>query len=128
MLKVSNHEQSVLLPGDIEKQTERKLIQLYSEKLASTVLIAPHHGSNTSSTTDFINAINPTVVLFPAAYLNRYRFPSKKVQKRYKNKNIVSYSTGKAGALSIHFQSGEKLKIKSWRQQSKKIWTSVPTD
>lgn len=128
MLKVSNHEQSVLLPGDIEKQTERKLIQLYSEKLASTVLIAPHHGSNTSSTTDFINAINPTVVLFPAAYLNRYHFLSKKVQKHYKNKNIVSYSTGKAGALSIHFQSGEKLKKKSWRQQSKKIWTSVPTD
>ena len=101
---------------------------LFLQGIGATGYVKPHHGSNTSSATDFINAINPTVVLFPAAYLNRYRFPSKKVQKRYKNKNIVSYSTGKAGALSIHFQSGEKLKIKSWRQQSKKIWTSVPTD
>ncbi|MDG1688643.1 MAG: DUF4131 domain-containing protein [Gammaproteobacteria bacterium] len=67
---------------------------LFLQGIGATGYVKPHHGSNTSSATDFINAINPTVVLFPAAYLNRYRFPSKKVQKRYKNKNIVSYSTG----------------------------------
>jgi len=128
VLKVSNGEHSVLLPGDIEKQTERKLVQHYPKKLASTVLIAPHHGSNTSSTMDFIDTVNPSVVLFPTAYLNRYHFPSKKVQKRYENRHIPSYSTGRSGALSIHFQPNKKLKIMSYREQSKKIWTSVPTD
>ena len=77
---------------------------------------------------DFIDTVNPSVVLFPTAYLNRYHFPSKKVQKRYENRHIPSYSTGRSGALSIHFQPNKKLKIMSYREQSKKIWTSVPTD
>jgi competence protein ComEC len=128
VLRVSNQEHSVLLTGDIEKRSEQKLIQHYPKKLASTVLIAPHHGSETSSTQAFINAVMPKIVLFPAGYLNRYHFPNKVVLKRYSEKGSEIYSTAKSGAISVHFQPRQKPKITTWRQQGKRIWTTVPTD
>ena len=125
---MSNQEHSVLLTGDIEKRSEQKLVQHYPKKLASTVLIAPHPGSKTSSTQAFINAVMPKIVLFPAGYLNRYHFPNKVVLKRYSEKGSEIYSTAKSGAISVHFQPRQKPKITTWRQQGKRIWTTVPTD
>lgn len=128
VLRVSNEEHSLLLTGDIEKPSEQKLIQRYAKNIASTVLIAPHHGSNTSSTRTFINAVKPDIVLFPAGYLNRYHFPNQAVLKRYAEIGAKRYSTAKSGAISVHFQPSSEPKINTWRQQGKRIWTAVPTD
>ena len=128
VLRVSNEEHSLLLTGDIEKPSEQKLIQRYAKNLASTVLIAPHHGSKTSSTQAFINAVKPNIVLFPTGYLNRYHFPNQAVLKRYAGIDAKMYSTAKSGAIFVHFQPPSKPKINSWRQQGKRIWTAVPTD
>ena len=128
VLRVSNEEHSLLLNGDIEKPSEQKLIQRYAKNLASTVLISPHHGSKTSSTQAFINAVKPNIVLFPTGYLNRYHFPNQAVLKRYAGIDAKMYSTAKSGAIFVHFQPPSKPKINSWRQQGKRIWTAVPTD
>jgi competence protein ComEC len=128
VLKVSNQEHSLLLTGDIEKLSEQKLIQRYPKKLASTVLIAPHHGSKTSSTQAFINAVKPKIVLFPAGFLNRYHFPNQAVLKRYIDKGSEIYSTAESGAISVQFIPRQKPKINTWRRQGKRIWTTVPTD
>lgn len=128
VLKVSNMQQSVLLTGDIEKKTELKLIQQYPKKLASSVLIAPHHGSKTSSTQPFIDAVAPQFVLFPAGYLNRYHFPNEVILKRYLKAGVTPYISGESGAISMHFQHNKKPIINTWRQQQKKIWTRIPTE
>ncbi|MFT7235200.1 MAG: competence protein ComEC [Methylophagaceae bacterium] len=128
VLRVSNGQHSVLLTGDIEKQAEQKIVHRYQQNLASTVLVAPHHGSKTSSTQKFVNAVNPQFVLFPAGYLNRYHFPNITVLERYLEMGAIPYSTARSGAISIHFQTDTKPEINTWRHQGKRIWTSVAID
>ena len=125
VLKVSNQEGSVLLTGDIEKEAENKLIARYPNKLSSTVLIAPHHGSKTSSSAQFIKAVAPEIVLIPAGYKNRYHFPNNQVISRYKANDIAIFTTSEHGALTIKFENGTVPTVSSWRTTNKKIWSNV---
>lgn len=128
VLKVSNADHQILLTGDIERQTEYKLLKTQRDKLKSTLLIAPHHGSNSSSTSAFIEAVSPQTVLFPVGYLNRYHFPSDKVIQRYQERQIKQYSTADHGALLVSLKQGQDQQITAWRQATHKIWHSRPTD
>ncbi len=105
VLKISSDYGSALLPGDIEKQTEQNLLLKHSDKLRAEVLIAPHHGSQTSSTYSFLKAVNPQLAIFSAGYLNRYGHPSKKVIQRYRQKNINLLNTACNGQITIEFLS-----------------------
>jgi competence protein ComEC len=93
--------QSLLLPGDIEGAGERALLHRYAGRLASTVLVVPHHGSNSSSSMAFISAVSPAVALFPAGYMNRYRFPRPQVVARYSAAGSRLLETGRAGAIEV---------------------------
>src|SRR3546814_7149997 len=62
---------SVLLPGDIERQAEARLLHVHENELKADVMIAPHHGSKTSSTADFVAAVAPQLVIFPAGWQDR---------------------------------------------------------
>lgn len=53
----------ILFTGDIEQIAEEKIVQMYGNKLNATILKVAHHGSNTSSTESFINAVNPKIAL-----------------------------------------------------------------
>lgn len=53
----------ILFTGDIEQIAEEKIVQMYGNKLNATILKVAHHGSNTSSTENFINAVNPKIAL-----------------------------------------------------------------
>jgi len=128
VLKVSNASHSVLLSGDIERQTEKKLIDRYGPQLASTILVAPHHGSNTSSTLDFIEAVNAKTILFPTGYLNRYHFPNEQVIQRYQNSGAKRYNTADHGAVLMQLKQQKPQQLLTWRQAAKKIWTMAATD
>jgi competence protein ComEC len=128
VLKVSNASHSVLLTGDIERQTEKKLVKHYGEQLASTILVAPHHGSNTSSTPPFITAVNAQTVLFPAGYLNRYHFPKQQVIQRYQDSGVIRYNTAEHGAILMQLKQQKPQQLITWRQAARKIWTTVATD
>mgnify|MGYP002355111768 CR=1 FL=1 len=82
VLKLSTSTKSLLLTGDIEKEGEVVLLSS-PEKLTADVLVAPHHGSKTSSTEAFIDAVHPKVALFPVGYRNQYHLPSPIIVKRY---------------------------------------------
>src|SRR3546814_6709544 len=56
---------SVLLPGDIERQAEARLLHVPENELKADVMIAPHHGSNTSSNADFVAAVETQIGNFP---------------------------------------------------------------
>ncbi|PHS22902.1 MAG: DNA internalization-related competence protein ComEC/Rec2 [Methylophaga sp.] len=125
VLKVSTGNNSVLLTGDIESKTESLLVQRYHSQLVSTLLVAPHHGSKTSSTAAFIDAVNPEIVLFPVGYRNRYGFPKDEVVNRYRTKNRILFDSAQSGAIQYRFEPKTISKPVLWRQQAKRIWTAV---
>jgi len=126
VVKVSAKSGSVLLTGDIEKEAEQTLIARYPQKLDSTLLVAPHHGSKTSSTSDFIERVSPNLVMFAAGYLNRFNHPHPTVLARYELSS-QTLNTATNGALLVQFtEHGVEPPI-SWRKKSQKIWTAQLT-
>jgi len=112
VLQVQLGMQTILLPGDIEKPAERQLIKHYGNKLAANILIAPHHGSRTSSTKNFLAKVEPDFVIFSLGYLNRYRFPSVQVVRRYQGIGAMPLTTAKCGA--IKFKISKRQGIESF--------------
>lgn len=124
VIRVSDSHNSVLLSGDIERRAELKLIANTLNRganLQSRVLIAPHHGSNTSSSDVFIDAISPEWVLFPAGFRNRWGFPKKAVIERYQNRDVSTLTSGEQGQVSILFNQ-ETMKIRTYRSDFAPFW------
>jgi len=121
VLQVQSSFGSILLPADIEKEAEKEIISRYPDTLRSSILIAGHHGSNTSSSDDFINVVSPQLVLFPAGWRNRYHHPAKKVLHRLAIRQIKSMITGECGAITIRVAEAG-VSARSWRQSNRKIW------
>ena len=89
---------SVLLTGDIEREQEAALLAASRDVLRSDVLIAPHHGSKTSSTAAFLDAVQPRVAVFQAGYRNRFGHPAPEVLLRYRERGIALAITPECGA------------------------------
>jgi competence protein ComEC len=98
VLQVSGGGRSVLLTGDIEKEQEAALLAAASDALPSDVLIVPHHGSKTSSTGAFLDAVRPRIAIFQAGYRNRFGHPAPEVLARYRERGIEIDTTPSCGA------------------------------
>lgn len=96
---VSGEGKSVILTGDIENAREQAIVNDHSLNVRAEFLIAPHHGSNTSSTKAFIEAVSPSTVIYSTGLYNRFHFPHSQVIKRYGN--IKQLNTATHGM--IHF-------------------------
>jgi len=117
---------SVLLTGDIEAPAEQALLLSRRQQLAAAVLVAPHHGSDTSSTPAFIRAVDPDVVLFPSGYRNRYGFPKAPVVDRYAAAHAEMFETGLSGALSVTLSSDDvEPVVRRFRDERRRYWQSV---
>lgn len=98
------HGHAVLLTGDIEEPAERHLIRVTPPQLLSAdIMQAPHHGSKTSSTEDFISMVDPTVAFASAGEGNRYGHPSLEVMERYAFWGIRLLRTDVAGTIRFTF-------------------------
>ncbi len=111
-----------LYTGDIEKHVENSLVSAGSLPRDIDVLIAPHHGSNTSSSSPFIAHLNPDLVIFSAGYKNRYGHPSTKVVQRYKALNKILMNTAEEGAISLTIDSNGSVDIAAERKDNRKPW------
>jgi len=121
VLKAGNGRNSVLIPGDIERQTELLMLEQIDSPVNSAILIAPHHGSATSSTTGFIRSVRPEHVIFSAGFLNRYRLPKQDIIDRYTQAGAKTLNTADTGAISIQF--GKKgYSIVTERERSSRYW------
>ena len=100
---------SVLLTGDIEREQEIRLLREHPEALRSAVLIVPHHGSKTSSTAAFLDAVAPQVAMFQAGHLNRYGHPAEEVLARYRERGIARIDSPTCGAWTWRGGSGAGL-------------------
>ena len=121
VLQVHSRYGNVLLPADIEARAERQLIERWGERLRSQVLVAPHHGSKTSSTPEFIDAVAPRYVLFPAGYRSRYRHPNAAVVQRYADRGIALRDSPASGALEFRLRA-TGLEAAAYREQHRRYW------
>jgi competence protein ComEC len=88
----------LLLTGDIEAAQEAALVAAHGASLASDALVVPHHGSRTSSSSDFLAAVAPRVALVQAAYRSRYGHPAPDVLGRYRAQGITVVRSDACGA------------------------------
>ncbi|XOV77580.1 MAG: DNA internalization-related competence protein ComEC/Rec2 [Aestuariibacter sp.] len=122
VLKISDGQHSILLPGDIEKRAEKLLLQRNSGNLRANVLIAPHHGSNTSSSSAFLKAVAPDLAVFAQGFGNRWGFPAKEVIARYQQLDIKTLRTSFNGQITLVFVPQQPMKIIRQRQDRMPRW------
>lgn len=138
VLKITAKSGSLLLTGDIEQPVEHALLErslpaLQKDaqqdiSLKSDVMIAPHHGSKTSSSVQFINAVQPELTIFTAGYLNRFKHPGLDVVKRYTDASSKVLRSDYHGAVVMDFTAASPesgFQAKSWRTQNKRYWHDV---
>ncbi|MGR8918355.1 MAG: ComEC/Rec2 family competence protein, partial [Gammaproteobacteria bacterium] len=101
VLKVGSGYGRLLLSGDIERGAERGLLAGGGGRLASEVLIVPHHGSRSSSTPAFIDAVRPVVAIAATGYGNRYGLPHAEVVSRYRRRGVRWLDTARDGAVIV---------------------------
>lgn len=121
VLTIKNSKFSFLLTGDIEKTAEYWLIEQYGSKLASSVLITPHHGSKSSSSLGFLKLVAPQYSLIPAGYRNKFGFPHPKVLNRHAQLGIKTLNTAEVGAIRV-MATGQNLTVTANRLQNKRYW------
>lgn len=122
VLKISNAHQSIMLTGDIEHKSEAYILNSMPGQLITDVLVAPHHGSRTSSTAKFVAATSPKIVVFATGYHNRYHFPNKVVVERYLKQGTTMYNTASCGAVTISL-NGTSLKPICYRLEEPHFWS-----
>jgi competence protein ComEC len=120
-LKISTKTASMLLPADIEAPQEAALVASAPEKLRAEILLAPHHGSGTSSTPPFLAAVQPRDAIFQVGYRNRYHHPRADVLARYVSLGAGIWRTDESGAISIDI-GGAAPQLKAYRQQHPRYW------
>ena len=122
VIKVTSQFGSVLLTADIEKEAEAALLQANKDGLASDVLIAPHHGSKTSSTPEFVQAVGAKHTIFTVGYLNRFKHPKPEIEQRYAESGAHLYRSDYQGEIDIDFSKAQALQVRAWRQIQPKYW------
>ena len=126
VLKVKTAAGSLLLTGDIEKQAERALIERDAAQLHADILIVPHHGSKTSSTEEFIAAVDPRWALFPVGYHNRFKFPRPEVVERYRQHNIGLLESSRLGAITFQLRREGISAPEAFRDGESRYWNHHP--
>ncbi|HXW60107.1 MAG TPA: DNA internalization-related competence protein ComEC/Rec2, partial [Myxococcota bacterium] len=105
VLRLIHEGHALLWPGDIESQGENLLIQS-AKDLKATILKAPHHGSKTSSSPSFIDAVSPSLVIYSTGPNNRFGHPHAEVVERFNSRKIKSYNTASNGEITISIENG----------------------
>lgn len=121
VLKISAGEHSILLTGDIEKPAE-EIILAHAYDIKTDILVAPHHGSRTSSTKEFVAAAAPQYVLFPVGYRNRFHFPHPTVVQRYLTSGAHLFAVDATGAIMFKISNRELDKPESYRDLCRHYW------
>ena len=116
----------LMLTGDIESAAEYRLLRGHADALSAEVLVAPHHGSKTSSMPAFVRAVAPKIAVFPAGHLNRFRFPDRQVVARYAAAGATLYQTGESGAVDITLAADTVAPAVSlYRERHPRYWSPV---
>jgi competence protein ComEC len=114
-----------LLMGDVERSREKALVRFWREELSANVLIAAHHGSNTSSSATFLKWAKPDYAVFSAGRGNRFGHPAATVVDRFAERNTTMLNTAVDGAITFTIE-GSALTIATMRDGTIPYWLRVP--
>jgi competence protein ComEC len=122
VLRIAIGEQRILLVADIEKDGERRLLKEHSDELHTTLLVAPHHGSKSSSGPGFVAATLPDHVVFTAGYRNRFGHPHRDVVQRYADSGAQLLRSDEDGAI-IATIDAQGIELERYRLTHRRYWT-----
>ena len=125
VLHVHSRFGSILLPADVEKSAEQHLVRRSRAELHADILVAPHHGSGTSSTPEFIDAVQPAYVVFPVGYRNRYHHPDPAVRSRYGERGARQYDSTNSGAIEFKVRESG-IDVSEFRARHRRYWQAPP--
>jgi len=123
LLRVSTEAVSLLLPGDLEQGVERMLVAQQGQRLRADILVAGHHGSATSTSSEFLAAARPDWILYASGYANRWGFPVAEVRHRVRSLGAFSANTATDGAVSFVLPAaGALAEPQRQRAVDRRIW------
>ena len=120
-LRISAGKHSVLLVADIEKASEARLLELHPGQLPATLLVVGHHGSKTSSTQAFVDAVHPIYAVFTAGYRNKFGHPKAEVVKRFRAVGSELLRSDEDGAIVVDMDA-ENFKVERYRKTHARYW------
>jgi competence protein ComEC len=124
VVQVAVGDKRILIPGDIEERGEAAVLANYARDLASDIVVAPHHGSATSSTQTFVKAVVPDWVLVSSGYRNSYGFPKDEVVQRWQQQGAVILNTAETGAIQFRIaRGGQELVPRLYRKLNSRYWS-----
>ncbi|MGE5337238.1 MAG: DNA internalization-related competence protein ComEC/Rec2, partial [Gemmatimonadota bacterium] len=115
----------VLLTGDLPAAQEVRLSARHTFDAAS-LLVAPHHGSRSSSSPLFVEAIQPKWVVYQVGYRNRFGHPAGEVTGRYASIGTKAVRTDHAGATQLRLRPDGSIAVDSIRAQHPRYWSNRP--
>jgi len=111
VLKISYNGKSFLFPGDLEKPGEEVVISNAGPMLESNIMLAPHHGSNSSCSKPFLQIVSPDICIISSGRGNYFGFPHPEVLKRLSEIRCKVICIDKKGAIKLSLGQN-KFKIK----------------
>ena len=125
VVKVSTAGASMLLAADVEARSEAEMIARDAASLRADILLIPHHGSKTSSTPAFIDAVAAKAGILSVGYRNRFHHPNAAVVARYAERGVELRRTDREGALRIVLPS-EGTPTVAGQQEACRYWSERP--
>lgn len=113
----------ILLTGDIDTGVEDELVAAQPDRLASTILVAGHHGSDTSTGNAFLETVAPRFVLYAVGYANRFSLPAAAVCERVAAQGAEQLDTASAGAVSFRLGHPAIEGPWSFRREHRRLWS-----
>ncbi|HYP67717.1 MAG TPA: DNA internalization-related competence protein ComEC/Rec2, partial [Thiobacillaceae bacterium] len=121
VLKVAASGKSLLMTADAEAPAEEEMLAAEPNGISADVLLAGHHGSKTSSTPEFVQAVGARQVIFTMGYRNRYGHPHWSVVSRFRASGAGLYRTDRAGELTFML-AAEAIRPQGWRRAHHRYW------
>jgi competence protein ComEC len=123
VLRVATAGASVLIAGDVGRAVESELVRSSGPLLKATILVAAHHGSASSTTEGFLDAVSPSDVLYTTGYANRFGFPTRAVRDRVARVGARELDTASAGAVQFLLGPFGVAGPFSYRHDHRHLWT-----
>lgn len=122
LLKVSTPQGTILVPGDLTQKMEQALIEKLGSKLNADLLIAGHHGSQTSNSLAWLEAVTPDEVVISSGFANRFGFPNQSVIDRLAHQQIPWRNTACDGAIQYKIITKLTERVTHPQFKSRVIW------
>lgn len=121
VLRVEAQGRVMLLTADIEKSQEAAIVERHRERIAANAMLVPHHGSRTSSTAVFLDAVHPKLAIVQAGYLNRFGHPRPDVLARYAARDIDVLRNDRDGAITVTLRR-DGIDVDRYRTSHRRYW------